>query len=298
MLDYCWPSERLEGDFESRFSDFEPFLPFPLATRREKYQEGDDTGNHRHLDFYALYAVRGGSGLHVINGRSYGLARGDVYLLPPGAIHGYRDWENLELDAFYFQIETLRDEEIAALRGLSRFWRLFLAEGAPHHRLHLSPENWRPIETQISELRAEIARNSPESVLLARNGFFRLLVALARDSAGEIAPDAPGRADFAAVLRFCEENFARPLPVRLLAAQIFLSPGHFSELFARETGQSPAAYLRRLRLEKARVLLLESDLSVAQTAWQAGFKNAAHFSRSFRAFHGVSPRAFRLQGSR
>ena len=97
-----------------------------LAIRQELYDQGSDTGQHRHEDFYALYIVRSGRGIHIINGHPYGITRSDIYLMPIGAIHAYRDYHMLAIDAFYFQPHIFLPEELTALRELVGFWHLLI----------------------------------------------------------------------------------------------------------------------------------------------------------------------------
>jgi AraC-like DNA-binding protein len=289
----------------------------PLVARREKYAAGADTGAHRHEDFVALYTVRGGRGTHRIDGQPYAMARGDVYAMPPGAIHAYANYCALEVDAFYFQPALFSPEENAALRALPGFWSLFLSPSeapsdAPgsgevlHRRLHLSPERRGAVENAIEEMRTELRDGSPAALLLARGALFRLLVTLSRWHAGASTSGAPGTSStgaaprsralapgLAEVLRVCEERFCEPLPVARLAALAFLSPAHFSEVFAREVGMPPAAYIRHLRLERAQVLLRSGDESASAIAHAVGFNSAAQFSRVFKAAFGVSPSEYR-----
>lgn len=78
-----------------------------------------------------------------------------------------------------------------------------------------------------------------------------------------------------------------------LARSCHLSPSRFHALFTQATGQSPLAYLARLRLRKAQQLLLTTDLSISQIGAQVGYTDAFHFSRTFRSHIGKSPRAYR-----
>jgi AraC-like DNA-binding protein/mannose-6-phosphate isomerase-like protein (cupin superfamily) len=275
----------------SRFAIIVSHREVPLCVRRELYEAGTTTGEHRHEDFCALYLVRSGRGLHVVNNVPYGITRGDVYLLPPGATHEYRDYRALEIDAFYFRLDLFNERELSALRELSGLWTLMLSGDA--NRIHLTPETHRGIEAQIEEIRAEYSRGDGAAALLLHRLFFRLLVFLARRSEMQNSAPQNHRPQLADVLHWCEAHLEEPISVAQLAAILFISPGHFSTLFTREVGMPPAAYLRRLRLEKARGLLDDTSLSITQAAQRSGFSDMAHFSRSFRAFYGVSPRDYR-----
>ena len=310
---------------ETYTTDFESVVgyraPFSLVIRREIYAEGLSNGKSLHSDFYALYLVRGGQGTHWIDGRLYAMTRGDCYIMAPNARHEYRDYKNLQIDAFYFQPDAFHADEQNALRELGEFWDLltpssFLNEqnqGAARldHRLHLTPERHAQAEAVIAEMRSEI-EGARDGALLVRGLFFRLLVWLSRwqarqkmerESTGASRDRkherfVGGRVNLAEVLRVCEERFAEPLNVPSLAALMFLTPGHFSELFAREVGMPPAAYLRRLRLERAQTLLRESDLPIARIAQQTGFGTSEKLSHAFRAAYKSTPTAFRAASKR
>ena len=267
-----------------------------LVLRREFYAQGATTGAHLHRDFCALYIVKSGRGAHQIDGIPFGIARGDVYLLPPGALHAYTDYQDLEVDAFYFPLELWSEEELRALREVSGFWQLMLESAT--RRLHLRPEAHRHVEAAINEMRAEATRNQSVTPFLLRALLFRLLATLARaGSEGAASPlsvvERGAEPSIAELISWCEANVERDISVTALAGRMFLSPAHFARLWKREVGVAPAAYLRRLKLERARFLLEHSTQSVTHIARAVGYESAAHFSRSFRACYGVSARQFR-----
>lgn len=285
-------------EHEHYFAGLQHHPEIPALLRREYYERGVHSGYDRHLDFYALYLVRGGSGVHRINGTPYGLARGDVYLMPPGTLHAYENWEKLEIDAFYFPSELFEPAEMVALRELQGFWGLLLDAPQASHRLHLAPETWRRFDETVMELREEYLADESAAALVFKHGVFRLLVRLGRQARENNGQHMAPSHEWAALLSWMEENCAQPLSIAQLAARSFLSPRHFRELFTRETGQPPSSYLRQLRLEKARAFLQDDGLSITQIAMEAGFADAAHFSRLFKAFYGTSPREFRRRFQR
>lgn len=74
-----------------------------------------------------------------------------------------------------------------------------------------------------------------------------------------------------------------------LEASTGLSRRQVERLFRAELGTSPVAFRRRQQLERARVMLVQSELPMIDIALQCGFATASHFSRSFRASFGCSP---------
>jgi len=284
----------------------------PVAVIHQWFEAGTDTGPHQHKDFYALYLGRGGQGLHIVNGHPYPITRGDLYITPPGSIHSYCAYHHLQAEALIFQAQLFSAAELDALRSLAGFWNLFIpavpdqADTCRDYQLHLSPERYRVVEGMVQEFFTEITQPAPVSAMLVRGLLLRLLVYLARlqseddlsldekeaasDSTAKTSAGGPGLAE---VLRICEERFAEPLSVPQLAALMFLSPSYFSEIFSREVGMPPAAYIRRLRLERAQTLLRTTWLSATEIAQQVGLNDSAQLSRAFRAAFGMTPTAYR-----
>lgn len=83
-----------------------------------------------------------------------------------------------------------------------------------------------------------------------------------------------------------------------LAQRAGLSPRHFVRLFAQQTGEPPARYVQRIRLERARQLLEESEEGLDQIAARCGFGSAETMRRSFQRAMSVSPAAYRARFAR
>jgi transcriptional regulator GlxA family with amidase domain len=87
----------------------------------------------------------------------------------------------------------------------------------------------------------------------------------------------------------------RRLTIASLAQDVRLSVAHLTRLFRAGTGVTAAAYLRDLRLQRARALLEGTSLSVAEVMARVGVCDRSHFARDFRRAHGVTPRMLRMQ---
>jgi AraC-like DNA-binding protein len=91
-------------------------------------------------------------------------------------------------------------------------------------------------------------------------------------------------------------NLAQPIDLTTLCERSGYSSAQLSRLFRATTGESPMAYVTRLRIETASWLLLETQLSVTEVARAVGFGDLYHFSRRFRQLRGISPSRFRAHG--
>ncbi len=90
-------------------------------------------------------------------------------------------------------------------------------------------------------------------------------------------------------LQVMGNNIEDPLGPDEIAEIVELSTRQLERLFAKYIGVSPKRYYLKLRLEKARDLLRQTDLSVTDVCVACGFKSLSHFSKSYRSAYGISP---------
>jgi AraC family transcriptional regulator len=73
-----------------------------------------------------------------------------------------------------------------------------------------------------------------------------------------------------------------------------MSTFHFAREFKRATGTTPHQHLIRFRVERAKALLAESQLPLAEVGLRTGFSHQSHFTRLFRRLTGTTPQSYRL----
>jgi AraC-like DNA-binding protein len=99
------------------------------------------------------------------------------------------------------------------------------------------------------------------------------------------------------ICRYLAENSARPIALGQAAVAAHLSVPAFTRFFRKCTGKTFVEYLTELRVGSACRLLVETDRTVTQVCYAAGFNNLSNFNRRFRDLKGVTPRDFRRQYS-
>jgi AraC-like DNA-binding protein len=92
-----------------------------------------------------------------------------------------------------------------------------------------------------------------------------------------------------------EDCFAEPFDLDAVAAEACLSPHHFHRTFGAAFGEAPYRYVARRRIERARRLLEETDLSVVDVCTSVGYESLPSFTSRFRRLVGVTPAAYREQ---
>jgi AraC-like DNA-binding protein len=95
-----------------------------------------------------------------------------------------------------------------------------------------------------------------------------------------------------AAMHFIEDNAADSLTVADIASEVAMSPSHFAHRFRACFGLSPMRYRKQVRLERARLMLLNTAATVSMAADATGYASDAHFARDFKELFGLSPRAY------
>lgn len=108
-----------------------------------------------------------------------------------------------------------------------------------------------------------------------------------RENAGKEADYADRAASF------IEKNSYRRITMKQVSDYVMISEKHLCRLFKRKFGIPPQRYLLKIRMERAKRLLLETDLLVKEVAASVGYSSQLEFTRMFRHFFSVSPSALR-----
>ena len=91
------------------------------------------------------------------------------------------------------------------------------------------------------------------------------------------------------VIQIMENNIEDPISPATLASDVAMSTRQLERLFRRYLSRSPKRYYMELRLQKARNLLMQTDMSVINVALACGFASPSHFSKCYRAHYQTTP---------
>ena len=136
-----------------------------------------------------------------------------------------------------------------------------------------------------SKLYADSMATALGAHLLTRYGVKKSIV---KDYKGGLTPS-----QLKTVIEYIKTHLNGELNLNSLANLIYLSPHYFANLFKQSTGLSPYKYITQSRLEKAKELLRDRNLSIVFVCQEVGFKNQSHFTRVFRQHFNITPKAYR-----
>ncbi|WP_421684612.1 helix-turn-helix domain-containing protein [Stutzerimonas urumqiensis] len=241
------------------------------------------------------------SGSAIVEERSIGgewasaqVQAGDFYLTSTTLPYEMR-WQTRDGDSFevmhLYLAHSLVDQAARELFG---------SQAAPVSFLDVSGGRDERVRLLLEQLRLELVDLREPSPLFVQGLAQAFAVHLIRTYRASDATLRRSNALQAYKLRRVTEamnlRLAEAFSLADFAAAAQLSECHFSRLFKRATGLSPSRYFIRLRMARARQLLLATDRSVIDIALEVGYSSASHFSQVFRREVGVAPSAYRSPG--
>jgi len=259
--------------------------PFPAGFRisvrragRVDYKPGGLMEERTIFDNELIYVWKG-SGIFVLNKVESPVKKDDLILLLPGIPHSIRanTTDPFKLLFVHFDV-LLKDGKKYALRNFGLPGIMHMPQGL----------NVRDIFLDLTEEFKE-QRLGYESVMGA---YVTLILATAYRHVHGLSLD-PLRARLVAkvqaALDYLHANFHRPCSTETLAALVYLHPVYFARVFKQAMGCTPHTYLIKLRIQHAKRLIMNSDLSFTQVAEEVGFKSIHQFSRTFKRIEGLTP---------
>lgn len=225
--------------------------------------------------------------------REVSMSQGDFTLKPGGSVAGEVRWRSLSVEPmqtlhihldselFAHTAEEVGNRDPAHLRlyGRAGFQDPLLEQ--------IGLALWRELEqpTATGKLYAQTAAQMLAVHLLC---YYTTPAQQIKEPAQGLTPGQVGQ-----VTDFVQAHLDQDLSLTALAGQVGFSSYYFARLFRRTTGESPHQFVLRQRIERAKELLGEADLSLASIALASGFAHQSHLTRAFKRSFGLTPAAYR-----
>lgn len=278
MLTYTMDVEKRSTWLRSTPSELERRQPFFCTEAGAFYARERFTTERSSKDSYMVFYTLGGMGRIEQAGQTVDLSKGQALLMDcrtpqrygtaPERHHWYHLWAH---------VDGMGVEALGEHLGLPRLTQveLDLHEMRPH------------FDTIFENLADEGRRREVVVGLAVHELLASMVVALDRLA----SPNDSNAVEEARA--YIERHYGEPLTVDDLASEVSLSPSQLIRLFRRDLGTTPHSYLTRYRITRAKGLLAETTMPVAEIARATGFSSASNFSYRFGKMVGQSPSAYR-----
>ncbi|KIC38100.1 helix-turn-helix domain-containing protein [Leisingera sp. ANG-M7] len=240
---------------------------------------------HRHARLHQLLVLINGAGVAELDENRHNLTPPCLINVPRGAVHGFRFGSGTGGWVITLTSDLL-DQNLAPGEGIS----------APLHQpavLPLPQGMQELAERLFSEYQAKAFGRAQMLRGLALS--LTALAARAIAAEGNDATQSQASPVFARFEALVERDFRLRRPLADYAGELAVSATHLNRITHQATGQPASALVNARVLREARRLLIYTNLTAAQIAYELGFNDPAHFSRVFAKGTGMPPRKFRQQ---
>lgn len=238
-------------------------------------------------DYFEMELIVSGNGTHYFDGNTFKTGRGSLYIISPVDFHKLEpnEDETLEIYTIKFDNNTVS----------SRIFKRIL-DVSPPLVGNLSGEQLNDVLSDLKLLEKEFFEKRPDSELLIRAVLEKLLLISLRNlektqKKSEIKPVSYEPSVQKAV-SYLNYHFRGDISLRSVAEMLHLTPNYFGEIFKKNIGMSFTEYVKKLRLNYAYNLLINSNLNINQICYESGFNTISYFIDNFKKEYGETPYKF------
>lgn len=245
---------------------------------------------HSH-DFYEINIIMNGSGIHRIENSHIKARKGDVYVIPPKALHSYYDTHNLDVYHIIIHKDFIwkNMQEAEKVRGF-----LHLTEIEPFVRgrfseksfLHLDEMDFMALRRELDFIEEKGIYDKEELVALKNHTVWKIIYWFSHLMSLRLDKNsfAVNRYEQAILdtLEYIHNNLQEKITVELLCKRVYLSRSTFLRNFQAICQCTPMQYLAKYRCQKALDMLNNSPYSKTQIAHSCGFYDLSHMEKTIK----------------
>jgi len=271
-------------DYDLTYNDFNPTVFYV-----SKHKMIKDGVYHDH-DFAELAYILSGKGRYLVNDKEFDVEAGDLVICNPGVKHTHI-------------ITNPKEPTIEFISGFTDFHFKNMAVNSIQLKdggyiLHTTSELKQEISMHCYAMIAEREGNKSGRYFMFKTHLMQMLLLVMREIDDAECCEQKGcnfetyNKNYAVnrIINYLNENYEQKISLEQIAHNMYLSPVYISKIFKEETGESPINYLIKIRLERAKEILLEDDdKSIKSIANNVGYDDVYHFSKLFKKYYGISP---------
>lgn len=263
------------------------YFPSPDATLTVEPRTPQPPFPEHSHDFYEIFLVEKGTGVHIVNNVPYILRSGTVCFIRDRDRHLFENVNSLFLTNILYR----SPQDFRFLSGMEYF--------LPCADEHSDLIHWQINQSVLLQAKVHIEalnrniRNASLEAVATNEARFLQLITLLRCSGFQTEMRGSKDSCMNAMLDWLQHNYTEEIEWEQVAATFSLAPRTLHRQMKTRTGMTPQRYVNRLRLLEARRRLVQTRAPVTEIALDCGFGDSNHFSTLFRKEFSVSPKALR-----
>lgn len=250
--------------------------------------------------FYEINLITSGSGTHHFGERTYPASLGDVFIIPPGILHGYDGGEGFDVYHLLLSPDFMR-KNFTSLMRLNAFSTIFHIEPILRERvsdalhLKLDKEEFQSVMEFLSRMEAIDQSNTVSDAILSEAFATVILTILCESYTKQksIRTSSDNDDNFISTLSYIFNHYKESISLDTLVKMAKMSRTSYIERFKRTTGMNPGEFIADCRVQMAKQFLADTQKSLVEIAADIGCYDVSHFVRLFKRLTGKTPTDFR-----
>jgi AraC-like DNA-binding protein len=273
------------------------YLPVIVRTIERFHDTSWSMGLSRH-EFFEMIYVKKGSTVFEISGKPILLGPNDIVIIKPNQYHKFtvKSESGCEFIVLNFDFQDQCNERVSEV-SLEDFLN-FVSSRETGAFISIKVSQKNEIINLLNRILEERQSNEIGSEFLNQLLVLELFVLISRALKAEwensIKNKSPKLKEVIhASVAFINNNFERKISLADIASYVFLSPSYFTRAFKEQMRTSPINYLLRVRIERSKELLADTNQKVGHIALSVGFSNQQRFNELFKKHTGMTPLQYR-----
>lgn len=239
----------------------------------------------RKINHHELMLVTGGFAHVTIGNKKYKVKEGELLYLRPEIFHCIRPESKNPLNfiSVHFSFTNVEFD--------NNKWKIKAEKGDLPLQDVQFLDNYYIIKNLMKGMLEVWFQKFPYYEFVSKTMLQQILFKIFRDMEVKL-PNYSNSLKVKEVIKFMTENIEKKITLSELSQLVNLSPTYLSKVFKKTTGYSIIEFFNKMKIDKAKELIIEGDKKVKEVAEILGYKDEFYFSRIFKKIEGVSPKEF------
>lgn len=245
---------------------------------------------HKHKDMLEICFLESGTQYYQVGEENYFLKGGDILITPPNVIHGTSSYPE-EKGSLFWMIIKMPKTSFRLLNLTPKETSLLAQRLLNLERIHFKG-SYELKKTLNAIFKTYYKKNDSLNKIEITNHILYFLLKVIYY--GEKNKDKGISEDIEFSCTYLKQNIFKKIYISELAKKVNLSQSRFKHKFKEEIGIPPNEYIIKQKINKAKELLEDSDLTITNIAYDLGFSNSSYFSIVFKKHQGISPTQYKI----
>lgn len=232
-------------------------------------------------NFNKLYFIMDGEGFGKIDSTEFYVQPGQFILIPSNSVHSFSTSSSNSIKKYFCHfISKTGDLE------LFEFFKI------PYY---IDKVDNIILKELFEKLVTNLASNNYMSILRVKSVMLEIIIYYFDNIQSEKIEMVSSKSTeiISRVVKYISNNLSKNISINDLAELVYLHPNYFIKFFKKHMGSSPKNYINKLRLEKAKKLLITTEMNITDISREIGYSDTCYFSKYFKKNTGFTPTEFK-----